>query len=429
MPVFLFLPRRRKGAKFGRKGELDWGWRYDRGMEFLRFRTRRFSWMLLVGLGVCYFWSSRAFVVPTQLVWAGEGRIEFELTDPDEGKAVAGGKVARKFDTFGHWLLDLEGEADPVSAAKYAKLDEIISDAKRRIVFDPAIKEAKAQRKQALAVLKAIDLVLTDQNVLYPAGDYDVALLRLGLSEQKLDKKMLAHMLKEELNERRRDHALAHADEPFYVLDCDTSSIVYVAVAEAVGFELHLVDLPDHMFVRWELSDGTHVNWDTNDAEEVSDKEYAKDYRLGKKIRRQKVYLSSMTKDEAKGYGYFLRSARWEEKEREEKAISDLQKAGELYSQSTQVKAELAWLYATADCATVEQRKSSVKLAQAALDLEPTCAEFWDALAAAHGANGDFESAVKEAGKAMKYAETDKDRGEFKAHRAAYEKGKMPEKQ
>ena len=61
-------------------------------------------------------------------------------------------------------------------------------------------------------------------------------------------------------------------------------------MGDALGANLRLVDLPDHMFVRWEFADGTHMNWDTNDAEVVPDQEYAADYDLGKRLRKQRVY-------------------------------------------------------------------------------------------------------------------------------------------
>jgi tetratricopeptide (TPR) repeat protein len=202
--------------------------------------------------------------------------------------------------------------------------------------------------------------------------------------------------------------------------------MVYYAIAEVVGFDLHLVDLPDHMFVRWELGGGKHVNWDTNDAEVVRDKDYAADYGLKKGIRRKRVYLSSMTRKEADGFAYFLRALRLEDRSEDTRAIADLERAREMYPQSTQAAAELAWLYATAADVLADKRKSSIALAQSALDLEPRCGDFWDSLAAAHAANGDFKEAIRCGERAERYAETSEERATFKAHRKAFERGQMP---
>jgi tetratricopeptide (TPR) repeat protein len=192
---------------------------------------------------------------------------------------------------------------------------------------------------------------------------------------------------------------------------------------------LHLVDLPEHMFVRWPLSDGTSVNWDTNDARVVPDKVYAADYGLGKRIRRRRVYLATMTRKEEEGYVYFLRAVRLEDRARDDEAIADLERVVDrLYPQSTQARSELAWLYATAAGVDDSRRKRAIELAQAAVDLEPKCADFWDSLAAAHAAEGHFDRAVEDARKAESFAESDEDRGEFKSHRRAFERRRMPER-
>ena len=83
--------------------------------------------------------------------------------------------------------------------------------------------------------------MLTDHNVLYPPGDYDVTSLRAGLTPQHYDKAELDRIFQIHLNKRRREHAQAHAAEAFYILDCDISSMVYVGIGEALGLDLHLV--------------------------------------------------------------------------------------------------------------------------------------------------------------------------------------------
>jgi hypothetical protein len=355
------------------------------------------------------------------------GRESFEIVDPDEArKPVAGAKKpARKYETFAHRVLDIDAGEAPVSQAKYALLDSIIDDAKRRVSYDAKIDDPKAMRRQAQRVLGVIDEVLTDHNVLYPPGDYDVTSLRAGLTPQHYDKAQLDRILDVGLNGRRRKHARAHADEPFYILDCDISSIVYVGVGEALRLDLHLVDLPDHMFVRWKLGDGSHLNWDTNSARTIPDAEYASDYDLGKRIRKERIYLATMTRREEEGYAYFLRATRSEEDEQNTRAIADLVKARELYPQSTQAASELAWLYATTDGIDAEHHFEAIDLAEEALAYEPKCGEFWDSLAAAHASIGEFKRAAEEAKKAEYLAETPEERQQFKQHRKAFEKEKM----
>jgi tetratricopeptide (TPR) repeat protein len=387
--------------------------------------------LLLVLLGI---WYAQPTGRDPFLKWAagaqGQGRQRFQIIDPDEKGAEgprSATKVPRRYETFAHRVLDLDAEEAPVAAERYALLDGMIDDVKRRVAFDP-IADQKVRRRQAERILQAIDEVFTERNFLYPPEDYDVVSLRSALAPQRYTDKELERILRVGVNKRRASHARAHADGPFYIIDCDISSFIYVGIVEALGVQdLHLVDLPDHMFVRWELGDGSHLNWDTNDAEVVSDKEYASDYRLGKRLRKGRVYLASMTAREAEGFVLFLRATRLEEREGGEAlAIADLERARELYPQSTQVRAELAWLYATAAGVSADRRREAVGLAQGAVELEPECGDFWDSLAAAHGANGDFERAVTCARRAEKLAEGEEERAEFRAHRKALERGRVP---
>lgn len=375
---------------------------------------------LAIGAGGFLFSTPRAF--------ADDAKTAFRIIDPDEDRVATGDapKPPRKLETFAHRVLDIDSGEARAASEKYALLDGIIDDARHRITYDPGVRDPDERIKQAERILRQIDEVLTDHNFLYPPEGYDVTSLRAALAPQRYDKEQLERILRVGFNKRRVDHARAHADQPFYIIDCDISSFVFVAVGDALGIDLHLVDLPDHMFVRWELSDGGHVNWDTTEGAVVSDKEYASDYSMKKRLRKRRVYLSSMTEREAEGFAYFLRGQRFEDREQPAKAIADMEKAHELYPQSTQAASELAWLYATVAGVDETKRKAALKLAQSALDLEPQCANFWDSSAAAHAANGDFAHAARDARKAQDFADNPEDRAVFKNHRKAFERGEMP---
>jgi tetratricopeptide (TPR) repeat protein len=133
-----------------------------------------------------------------------------------------------------------------------------------------------------------------------------------------------------------------------------------------------------------------------------------------------------MTRKEAEGFACYLRATRFEERNRDDRAIADLETALTLYPQSTQAKSELAWLYATADGVDPARRKSAIALAQSAVDLEPACGDFWDSLAAAHAANGDFKKAVKCESKAEKLADSPEARADYTDRRKSYERHQMP---
>jgi tetratricopeptide (TPR) repeat protein len=136
-----------------------------------------------------------------------------------------------------------------------------------------------------------------------------------------------------------------------------------------------------------------------------------------------------MTRGEAEGYALFLRATRREERDDNGRAIADLERARQLYPQSTQVRGELAWLYATVDGVDAARRRRAVALAQSAVDLEPECGDFWDSLAAVRAADGDFEGAARDARKAEEFADGPEWRGEFRSRRKGYERALMVRRQ
>src|SRR5258705_9631607 len=123
----------------------------------------------LVGLllVVLYFWYARPGEQSPFLRWAGAAvREDFRIVDPDEGKApdTTAPRAARKYDTFAHRVLDLDAAEAPVSAERYALLDAMIDDVKRRVSYDASIKDPKLQRRQAERILQTIDDAFTERN-------------------------------------------------------------------------------------------------------------------------------------------------------------------------------------------------------------------------------------------------------------------------
>jgi tetratricopeptide (TPR) repeat protein len=47
--------------------------------------------------------------------------------------------------------------------------------------------------------------------------------------------------------------------------DCDTSTLIYCAIGEVMGYPLGAVALPRHAFVRWSLPHGSVINWETTE--------------------------------------------------------------------------------------------------------------------------------------------------------------------
>ena len=58
-------------------------------------------------------------------------------------------------------------------------------------------------------------------------------------------------------------------------IDCDTSSILYVALAQLQGFPVKMIEIPKHNYVRW-IEREISINWDTNDGKIRNDDQQSK---------------------------------------------------------------------------------------------------------------------------------------------------------
>jgi len=62
--------------------------------------------------------------------------------------------------------------------------------------------------------------------------------------------------------------------------NCDSASSLYLAFAEVCDLPIKMVRAPGHTFVRWELEDGSHINWETTVAEQRSDEHYITKHQI-----------------------------------------------------------------------------------------------------------------------------------------------------
>lgn len=79
-------------------------------------------------------------------------------------------------------------------------------------------------------------------------------------------------------------------------LDCDTSSFIVLAVAHEMGWPVHAVRAPGHIFVRWDDGAGKRFNMDFGNLRD--DDAYPKKFEITSKARSDGIYLKSLTRDE-----------------------------------------------------------------------------------------------------------------------------------
>ena len=196
-----------------------------------------------------------------------------------------------KYNTIAHALLNDEASASDVTQNMYDFIDAVIDEAKVRITKKPPY-----TRDEAISALRAIDEILIGKNVVYPAqldGMGLVDQLSDGLRGRVINLTEIDDLAKYRHNERRSDHIRQHASEPFYVNDCDTTSFLYLAIAEVIDLPLYLIELPGHNFIRYE--DGaTSFDWETMDAIVAPPTYYQQIWRIPQDLIANRVYLASM---------------------------------------------------------------------------------------------------------------------------------------
>jgi hypothetical protein len=320
----------------------------------------------------------------------------------DAASATQPGSSRASSNSIAHQILRMEQEAltlsDPTFdsvafQARYAVIDHILAEAKRRIVYNPRLRTSRQQIAQARRILATIESILVENNFVLRVG---TEFLYEGLTPLPF------HGGYQAMTDERDRHFRRHRNELFYSVDCDLSSVLYLAVAEELGLPVHMVEVPRHNFVRWRFSPAHHLNWDTNAAREYSDDDYRQGRSLtssasfGREVEQAGRYLTDMTRAEIMGYfrgvtAQILMSGNtiptstvyWEQ------ALA----ARPYWSQAKLILARLYLL--TPELAGEPNHQRAFRLAVELDTTEPHNAKYKDLLACAYAATGDFDRAVE----------------------------------
>ncbi len=206
--------------------------------------------------------------------------------------------------------------------------------------------------------------------------------------------------------------------EPIRFLDCDMASLLLISVAQMVGFELRLVEVPGHNFVRWHGPGGQRVNWDWTRWASLDDQGYHE--RIPPIQLTRKTYLKSQTQEEATGYFLAVLT----------RNISDPAKKLALRRDALAkapnnpiVANNVAWSFATLpEGVEHTERQDAVSLALSAWASDPDDPEFMDTAACALAAAGQKAIAIAiEAG--AEAAASGSDRAAYRKNRELIEQG------
>jgi len=276
--------------------------------------------------------------------------------------ASENGGYIRKWNTRGHRILDLESIVAPVSDDCYRLLDQLIGDSIAEIKYDSTINDPDKQIEQALKVFSAI------------ASVFDKHGFRLHVPTHALS-----------------DAFTPHQDSDgttFYEYDCDTSSFIYLSIAEMLNFPLYFIEVPNpglgmnHNFVRWDPGTGIYIDWDTN----------------GKYQRPSAnpdgIYASNYDERRLNAYLLYCQGLSWKKAGKTPFEIQAYREAILVDPSSPHSMNNMAWLYVSLkEAQSLISGKEALEMALAAvkIDRDPN---LLDTLACVHAELGDFPMAV-----------------------------------
>lgn len=145
--------------------------------------------------------------------------------------------------TIAHEIIYIQSRHESSSPTdEYMLLDMLLEVAAEKVTRSRGL--AADERDEALYSLQKIDEVLRTCGFRYES----VRLLGSGL--------------------RKRE------------LNCDGLSAFYLALGEVMDLPIRMVRAPAHTFVRWHLSDGAYINWETTAGDVRSDGYYVLQHKI-----------------------------------------------------------------------------------------------------------------------------------------------------
>lgn len=216
-----------------------------------------------------------------------------------------------KYNTITHKLLQIE-ELNEASTKivtqdfdnKYLLLDNIIDNCKKSVSnIDLTTINDEIQAKK---VLKIIDSTLS-KNLFTVCVKIENLSDALTLKSKGTLNCMYTNDISP-IDYRVRDFSLS---KKFYHVDCDLFSFIYLGIGEALGIPVSFIEVPNHNFIRWNLSDNTFINWDVNMGKTYLNNEYKTGipYLTSgfSDLEETKYhYLNNLNNNEVLGYYYFV---------------------------------------------------------------------------------------------------------------------------
>lgn len=322
--------------------------------------------------------------------------------------------------TMAYELLTLEAGVRTLPTDAEKEFQAAVTDATTMALQTNSHPQTRAE---ALAVFEAIQLALVKHNFLQPAERADWP-DTIGIALTPLKPDAIKQALKYGLNTRRVPF-LVPGKEHYYV-DCDIGALLIMAVGERLGWDIRLVEVPDHNFVRWHLSDSIKVNWDWTLWASMDDSQYLAGIGSVDDVRLRELYLRSFEPKEARSY-YLGLIASKADKDKPLDAERLFQEAVAVLPHHPLTLNNFAWLYATRPEFNKQKLKTDVAVAYSlgAWSMQRNDGNIADTLACALVANGSKVLAAEVEQFASDHASSQAEANKFKAKKVLIAKGDL----
>ncbi|MCE9521093.1 MAG: hypothetical protein K8S25_01515 [Alphaproteobacteria bacterium] len=292
--------------------------------------------------------------------------------------------------TLSYQMLQIEAGVRPVSSVKFALLRSVLE----RATAAAANRYSRPRtRRDAIDALDAVQVAIAEHNFIIPTArryardSLADAFEPLNLSGE--ERKLI--LAPGEVNGFRARYV--DPSKPLYFVNDALGSQLIISVGQRMGWDIRLVSVGDHHFVRWHLNPTLALNWDWTAGGPSRNEDYAVDggpqYREWPQRRR---FLRSLSAGYARA-NYLLLISRRVDGVAGKRKVLELAMASDPTHE--QVQNSLAWLYATDPALARSRGRLAVQYALSAWAATPRDADVADTVACAFAATGERGLAVQ----------------------------------
>jgi hypothetical protein len=197
--------------------------------------------------------------------------------------------------TLAYRMLQREQAVRKVPASAEALLGKVLTEAMAALGPDP---QPPATAEEFEAFAEKVSIVLAAHNFVQPAStkDWPDTLGEAFAPLPRGDPRVVASLRADQPARLRH----LKREGPVYFVDCDIGAMLIISVAQMVGFDVAMVEVPGHNFLRWRSPSGPAAGWDWTYWRTPD--EAGRASRLQRSLVTRKVFLESQTPRETEAY-------------------------------------------------------------------------------------------------------------------------------